>query len=292
MKTIRLEPRARRGKAYLVGAGPGNADLITVRGLRLLQQADVVVYDRLIAQELLDEARPEAELIFVGKAPNRHTLRQEEINQVLVERVRQGKQVVRLKGGDPFVFGRGGEEALALVQAGLAFEVVPGVSSALAAPAYAGIPVTQRGVSTAFAVVTGHECVAVDQEIQQENPHGPGQVSDYWRGLAAMPTLVILMGVGQISTIVTRLLEAGRDPHTPAAAVSWATTAAQQVVRAPLHQLPQALATSQLPSPAVIVIGETTALHDQLAWFRPSGDELGFVPMEKRSAPNVAAVGA
>lgn len=279
MKTIRLEPRARRGKAFLVGAGPGNADLITVRGLRLLQRADVVVYDRLIAQELLDEARRDAELIFVGKAPNRHTLRQEEINQVLVDRVRQGKQVVRLKGGDPFVFGRGGEEALALVQAGLSFEVVPGISSALAAPAYAGIPVTQRGIATGFAVVTGHECAELSQD------------TDYWRGLAAMPTLVILMGVGQIATIVDRLQAAGRAAQTPAAAVSWATTAQQQIVSAPLHRLPQALAESDLPSPAVIVIGETATLHDQLAWFRPSGEEQGFVPMRADALLPSAAVG-
>lgn len=278
MKTIRLEPRARRGKAYLIGAGPGNADLITVRGLRLLQQADVVIYDRLIAQELLDEARPDAECIFAGKGPDRHILRQEEINQVLVDRVRQGKQVARLKGGDPFVFGRGGEEALALVEAGLGFEVVPGVSSALAAPAYAGIPVTQRGISTAFAVVTGHECA--------EHAHD----TDYWRGLAAMPTLVILMGVGKIATLAEALIRAGRAPQTPAAAVSWATTAEQQVVTASLAQLPQALAESKLPSPAVIVIGETVGLHQQLDWFRPTGEELGFVPLETQAPRRNAAV--
>ncbi|MEX1019981.1 MAG: uroporphyrinogen-III C-methyltransferase [Litorilinea sp.] len=277
MKTIRLEPRARRGKAFLIGAGPGNADLITVRGLRLLQRADVVVYDRLIAQELLDEARADAEQVFVGKAPGRHTLHQTEINALLVDRVRQGKQVVRLKGGDPFVFGRGGEEALALVQAGLAFEVVPGVSSALAAPAYAGIPVTQRGVATAFAVVTGHECADHADDI--ENGADPAQASDYWRGLAAMPTLVILMGVSKIAAITAQLLNAGKHPQTPAAAISWATTAEQQVVTAPLAQLPATLAARALPSPAVIVIGDVAALHDSLDWFRPAGDELGFVPM-------------
>lgn len=284
MKTIRLEPRARRGKAYLVGAGPGHADLITVRGLRLLQKADVVVYDRLIAQELLDEARADAELHFVGKAPGQHTLCQEEINALLVARVRQGKQVVRLKGGDPFVFGRGGEEALALVEAGLAFEVVPGVSSALAAPAYAGIPLTQRGVATAFAVVTGHECAEHDQD------------ADYWRGLAAMPTLVILMGVGKIAAIAEQLLATGKDAQTPAAAISWATTADQQVVTAPLHSLAQTLAETKLPSPAVIVIGDVAAMHPALNWFQPSGAELGFVPMPathpREMARELAAVGA
>jgi uroporphyrin-III C-methyltransferase len=283
MKTIRLVPRARTGKAYLVGAGPGNADLITVRGLRLLQKADVVVYDRLIAQELLEEARADAELVFVGKSPNHHLLRQEEINALLVERVRQGKQVVRLKGGDPFVFGRGGEEALALVQAGLSFEVVPGISSALAAPGYAGIPVTQRGVATAFAVVTGHECA--------ERAQGAGHDSDYWRGLAAMPTLVVLMGVGQIRSIAQALIEAGRAAETPAAAISWATTAEQKVVRAPLSRLADAITACNLPSPAVIVIGEVTALHEELDWFRPNGAELGFVPMPQTQL-RAAAFGA
>jgi uroporphyrin-III C-methyltransferase len=280
MKTIRLEPRARRGKAYLVGAGPGHADLITVRGLRLLQRADVLIYDRLIAQELLEEARVDAELIFVGKSPNHHTARQEEINALLVDRVCQGKQVVRLKGGDPFVFGRGGEEALALVQAGLSFEVVPGVSSALAAPAYAGIPVTQRGISTAFAVVTGHECGERHAE------------PDYWRGLAAMPTLVILMGVSQIRAIAARLQAAGRAGETPAAAISWATTAEQQVVRAPLSCLADTMIEQGLPSPAVIVIGEVAVFHDALDWFQPSGEELGFVPMRPALSLHNAAAGA
>lgn len=284
MKTLKLEPRARRGKAYLVGAGPGHAELITVRGLRLLQKADVVVYDRLIAQELLEEAHPDAELVFVGKSPNRHTLRQEEINALLVARVRQGKQVVRLKGGDPFVFGRGGEEALALVEAGLAFEIVPGVSSALAAPAYAGIPVTQRGVATAFAVVTGHECA----EHTDDSTH----TADYWRGLAAMPTLVILMGVAKIGAITARLLATGKDPQTPAAAISWATTADQQIVTAPLSALATTLAAADLPSPAVIVIGEVAALHNALHWFRPTGEEQGFVPMEDTLLREAVAVGA
>lgn len=247
------------GKAYLVGAGPGAAELITVRGLRLVQRADVIIYDRLIAPELLAEARPDAELIYVGKQPHYHVATQEAINQLLVEKVRAGHQVVRLKGGDPFVFGRGGEEALALVEAGLAFEVVPGISSALAAPAYAGIPVTQRGVATNFAVVTGHSCTESS--------------GTDWSALARMPTVVILMGVSQIAHIAEQLLQAGRAPETPAAAIQWGSTAQQQVVRATLATLAYAIEVAGVESPATIVIGEVAALHDQLAWFQPEVTE-------------------
>ncbi len=265
----------RRGKAYLVGAGPGRADLITVRGLNLLRRADVVVYDRLIAQELLDEIRPGAERIFVGKASGCHTLSQNEINEVLVARVRLGRQVVRLKGGDPFVFGRGGEEAEALAAAGLPFEIVPGISSAISVPAFAGIPVTQRGVANAFAVVTGH------------GQTGANDSAD-WDALARMPTLVILMGLERLDEIVERLLAAGRDAYTPAAAISWGTTDRQQVVTAPLADLPGAVAAAALPAPAVVVVGEVAALHDRLAWFGAGGDAAGFVPLH---APALSLMG-
>jgi uroporphyrin-III C-methyltransferase len=255
------------GKAYLVGAGPGRPDLITVRGLRLLRQADVVLYDHLIARELLDDIRPQAERIFVGKDPERHTVTQEVINELLVDRVRAGLQVVRLKGGDPFIFGRGGEEALALAHAGLPFEIVPGVSSALAVPAYAGIPITHRHVSTAFAVVTGHEA-----------PDKPHSHTD-WSALARVPTLVVLMGTRRAAAICTALIEAGRDPQTPAAAISWGTTDGQRVIRAPLAELPGALAAAPLRLPVVIVVGEVAALADELAWFQPDGWASGFVGM-------------
>ena len=268
MKTLRLVPRERRGKAFLVGAGPGRADLITVRGLKLLQQAEVVIYDRLVARELMDEAHADAELVFVGKEAGHHTLPQSEINALLVDRVRQGKQVVRLKGGDPFVFGRGGEEAQALVDAGLAFEIVPGVSSALAVPAYAGIPVTHRGVSTAFAVVTGHECAGKNADQTD------------WDALARMPTLVVLMGLGQAEQIVARLIGAGRGADTPAAAISAGTTDQQQMVTTTLAQLPTAIAQAELPSPAILVIGEVVALAGSLDWFAPTGEALGFVPLD------------
>ncbi len=256
------------GKAYLVGAGPGRADLITVRGLELLRRADVVIYDRLIAPALLDAAPRQAERIFAGKGPDRHVLGQTAINALLVEHVRAGRQVVRLKGGDPCVFGHAGEEAQALAEAGLSFEIVPGVSSALAAPAYAGVPVTHRDLATSFAVVTGHHA-----------PGKPDSATD-WDALARIPTLVVLMATRQIGPICAALLQAGRDPATPAVVVSWAGTDRQQVLRADLATLPAALADRPLPAPAVVVIGPVAALTDQLAWFLPDGQAAGFVPLE------------
>ena len=254
------------GKAYLVGAGPGRADLITVRGLKLLQQAEVILYDRLIPQELLDEAKPGAELIFVGKGPDRHLLPQAEITRLLVEHVQAGKQVVRLKGGDPFVFGRGGEEILALAEAGLPFEIVPGVTSALAAPAYAGIPVTHRGMVTSFAVVTGHE-----------DASKPESATD-WAALAQVPTLILLMAAKNMAYIREELLKAGRPAKTPAMAISAATTDQQRTVRATLATLPEEIAAHQLPTPMVIVLGDVVTLHDRLNWFHPDGQTAGFVP--------------
>lgn len=256
-----------QGKAYLVGAGPGRADLITVRGLRLLRRADVVLYDRLIPQELLDEAPPHAEKIFVGKREGHHLLPQKEINLLIVERVCRGKQVVRLKGGDPFVFGRGGEEALLLARANIPFEVVPGITSAIAALTYAGIPITHRGISTGFAVVTGHEA-----------PDKPTSSTD-WQAVSRMPTIVILMAVRRIGLIAQTLIAAGRAPETCAAAISWATTDHQQVVRSTLGSIASDIAAAELETPAVIVIGEVTDLSEHLCWFEPDGCAQGFVPL-------------
>lgn len=256
------------GKAYLVGAGPGRADLITVRGLRLLEQADVVLYDRLIPRELLQEARSDAELIFVGKGPDRHVMRQAEITELLIERVRAGNQVVRLKGGDPLVFGRGGEEVFALAEADLPYEIVPGISSVLAGPAYAGIPVTHRGMVTSFAVVTGHE-----------DPTKPESTTD-WSALAQVPTLVMVMAAKNIARIRGELMAAGRGGDTPAAAISWATTNRQQVVRTTLDKLPADIAAHNLPTPMIVVLGDVVTLHDKLAWFKPDGQATGFVPYE------------
>ncbi len=228
----------------LVGAGPGHPGLFTLRGAELLGGADVVLYDRLIARELLELAPPGAELIDVGKCPGDPN-RQADINALLVEYGRAGREVVRLKGGDPFVFGRGGEEAEALRDAGIDYEVVPGVTSAFAAPAAAGIPVTHRTLSTSVTVVTGHV----------GEPTGPGGVD--WESLgAAGGTLVILMGMSERAEIAARLIESGRIPSTPVAVVHWGTTPRQQVIRTTLD----ALAAVELPAPSVIVVGRVAAL--------------------------------
>ncbi len=244
------EPR--RGTVYLVGAGPGDPGLLTLRALSCLAGADAVVYDQLVDDEVLRLARPDARLIYVGKQPGRHHAAQDEINRLLVELARERLAVVRLKGGDPFVFGRGGEEALALRQAGVPFEVVPGVSSALAAPAAAGIPVTHRGRASAVTVVTGHEC-------------GPGSSVD-WDALArSRATLVVLMGMGNLPRIVDRLLAAGRSPDEPVAVVQNATRHNQLVLRASLATVAAEAEAAGLGSPAVIVVGAVAELNDLLS---------------------------
>jgi uroporphyrinogen III methyltransferase/synthase len=212
------------GIVYLVGAGPGDPGLLTVRGQQVLARADVLVYDRLVAPELVERAPPEAERVYVGKAPGRHTLRQDEINTLLVERARAGRFVVRLKGGDPFVFGRGGEEAATLAAAGVPFEIVPGVTAAVAVAAYAGIPVTHRAVASSFAVATGQEGEA----------RGP-QCLAYDRLAAAADTLVLLMGVERLPAIVADLLAAGRPPETPVAVIQAGTLPEQRTVVATLY---------------------------------------------------------
>ena len=258
------------GKAYLVGAGPGRADLITVRGLALLRTADVVIYDRLVAQELLQEIRPQAERIFVGKQGHRpRTMPQTDINALLVDRVRNGLQVVRLKGGDSFVFGRGGEECLALASEGLAFEIVPGVSSAVAAPAYAGIPVTHRGLASAFTVVAGYEDPAKDESNVD------------WALLAGTPTLVVLMAVRTAAKICEALIEHGRDPHSPAAAIASAATIHQKVARSTVAGLAQAMALAEIHAPAVLVFGDVVNLQNQLAWFIPEDGGSGFLSLDQ-----------
>ena len=236
---------------YIVGGGPGDPDLITVKGLACLRRADVVLYDRLAPRELLAEAPAHAELIDVGKQPERHRRSQDEINRLLVEKARAGQTVVRLKGGDPFVFGRGGEECQALAEAGLAFEVVPGVSSAFAVPAYAGIPLTQRGLNTAFTVVTGHTA-------------GEGELD--WDAVPAAGTLVLLMGVRHLPQITRRLIERGRSPDTPAAVIEQGTTPNQRVVVGSLADIAEQARGIQ--TPATTVIGDVVALRQQIAWFK------------------------
>jgi uroporphyrin-III C-methyltransferase / precorrin-2 dehydrogenase / sirohydrochlorin ferrochelatase len=241
----RAQRPPRSGSVALVGGGPGDPELITVRGRRLVANADVVVVDRLAPRALLDDLPPDVEVIDCGKQAHRHNLTQDEINAVLVDRARAGKRVVRLKGGDPFVFGRGGEEWLACLSAGVPVTVVPGVSSALAAPVAAGIPLTHRGLAADFTVVSGH----LD----------PGRASDTgldWAALAAASTLVLLMAVERLRLVVSELVSHGRDPATPAAVIERATLDGQRIVRAPLHRLPDEAERRGVCPPAVVVIGD------------------------------------
>jgi uroporphyrin-III C-methyltransferase len=240
------------GKIYLVGAGPGDPGLMTVRGLQLLRAADVVVYDQLVNPVLLEESLA-AQKIFVGKQAGHHSIAQAEINEVLINYALQGRAVVRLKGGDPFVFGRGGEEAEALADAGIPFEIVPGVSSAVAVPAYAGIPLTHRKYASSFAVVTGHEAIKSKTPVE-------------WAKLAtAVDTLVILMGLHNLPAIVAKLLAHGRSPDTPAAVIHQGTIQSQKTVVGTLADIIEK--SRALEAPALIVVGEVVRLSDKLAWF-------------------------
>jgi uroporphyrinogen III methyltransferase/synthase len=245
------------GQVFLIGAGPGDPRLITVKGLAYLREADVVVYDRLVAPALLREARADAELINVGKVPEHHPVPQEEINALLVAKARAGKRVARLKGGDPFVLGRGGEEADALARAGVAFEVVPGVTSAIAVPAYAGIPVTQRGVAAGFRVVTGHR----NSEFGIQNSKFKIQNRKSKIG----ETLIVLMGVENLSTIVGDLLEGSWARETPAALIADGTTPRQRTVVGTLGDI--AVKGEGVSAPAVLVVGEVVQLRERLQWF-------------------------
>lgn len=246
----------KNGKVYLIGAGPGDIKLITVKGLECIQKADVIVYDRLANPRLLSYRRPDAELIYVGKSPDRHTLTQEEINQVLVEEGLKGKIVARLKGGDPYVFGRGGEEGEELRKAGVAFEEVPGITSAISVPAYAGIPITHRDFTSTFTVITGHE--EPGKETSNIN----------WPRLAKDPgTLVFLMGVGNLPQIVEKLIANGKDGKTPIALIRWGTRPEQQVVTGTLENIVAVVEQAGLKSPAIIIIGQVVTLRDTLRWF-------------------------
>ena len=240
------------GRVVLVGAGPGDPELLTLRGLRRLRAAEVLVYDQLVNIAVLDEAPASALRIFAGKATGRHCMPQSAINAVLIHHAQAGRLVVRLKGGDPFVFGRGGEEAAACRAAGIPVEVVPGVSAAIAVPASAGIPVTHRGLASSFAVVTGHE-----------DPSKPGSAVDWDRLATAVDTLVILMGVSTLPEIARRLAAAGRDVSTPAAVISRGTLPDQQIVTGSLSDI--ARRARDVRAPAVVVIGDVVHLHALLA---------------------------
>jgi uroporphyrinogen III methyltransferase/synthase len=245
-------------KVYLVGAGPGDPGLLTARALELIAQADVILYDRLIPAQALSGARAGAELVFVGKEGDGESIPQQHTQELLLAHAQQGKTVVRLKGGDPFVFGRGGEEALVLREAGIPYEVVPGITAGVAAPAYAGIPVTHRGLASAVAFVTGHE-----------DP-GKESVQLDWQALAAFPgTLVFYMGVRRLAGICEGLLRAGRRADEPAAVVQAGSTPAQRAVRGTLETLAQRAREAGIHAPAVTVVGAVAALAEQLAWFSP-----------------------
>lgn len=248
----------RKGKVYLVGAGPGDPSLITVKGLECLRKANVLIYDRLVDDSLLNEASPDAEKIFVGKAAHFHTLEQEAINKLLLTKAREGKVVVRLKGGDPFVLGRGGEEADFLATNRIPFEVVPGVSSAYAVPAYAGIPVTYRGIASSFAVVTGHKA------MDKPEPSIP------WNKISTgADTLVILMGLSNLKNIVEQLLKNKKPPSTPVAVITHGTTSHQQCVTGTLQDIIARVESEDLKPPSVVVVGEVVRFRKKLRWFDP-----------------------
>lgn len=250
------------GKVYLVGAGPGDPKLITLWGMELIQSADAIIYDRLINPDLLRHAKLGAELIYCGKASGNHSLPQDEMNALLVQKAKEGKQVVRLKGGDPFVFGRGGEEAEACVSAEIPFEIVPGITSGIAAPAYAGIPVTHREYGSSFAVVTGHRSGDRDQEVN-------------WQQLArAVDTLVIYMGLANLGKICNQLIQAGLSPHTPIALVQEGTLQLQKTVTGTLLDIEERAMAEKVSSPVMIIVGKVVALRDKLSWFESHQEEI------------------
>lgn len=271
---------AQPGTVHLVGGGPGDPGLVGLHAAHLLATATVVAHDRLSPPELLQLCHPDCHVVDVGKQPDRHPLSQDEINQLLVDHALAGEAVVRLKGGDPLVLGRGTEEALACRAAGVPFELVPAVTSAIAAPAYAGIPVTHRGVAGAFAVVTGHE-----------DPTKPTSQVD-WGALAAFPgTLVVLMGVGRLREIAAALVAGGRDPATPVALVRWGTTPRQEELHGTLADIADRVAAAGFGAPAVTVVGPVAELGRQLAWFtaRPLHGRTVLVPRTRQQASQLSA---
>ena len=254
------------GIVYLVGAGPGDVGLITLRGVELLQSADVVVYDYLSNPRLLDHCA-RAEAIYVGKKAAAHSFSQEQINALLVEKGKAGRRVVRLKGGDPFVFGRGGEECEALAAAGIPFEVVPGVTAAIAAPAYAGIPVTHRDFNSSFTFLTGHE-KEEDYRDEQAKAREPGSGSDVdWAVVAKLPCVAFYMGVKSLPRICAKLIEHGMPADTPAATIRWGTLQSQRTVVGTLADLPKKVAEAKIAPPAMTIVGKVVSLRPTMNWF-------------------------
>jgi uroporphyrin-III C-methyltransferase len=248
-----------KGKVYLVGAGPGDPRLITVYGLECIQKADVIAYDRLVNKELLNHARKDAEFIYCGKLPGKHELIQEQIHELLIEKALEGKVVTRLKGGDPCVFGRVGEEAEVLAEHGIPFEIVPGITSGIAAPAYAGIPVTHRGYASSVTFVTGHGRAEKGQDHLN------------WEVLAkGSDTIIFYMGVGNLSYICTQLIGHGKNPHTKAAVIEWGTTSRQRTVSGDLKNIEEKVKQAGITHPAIVLVGEVVRLREKINWFEES----------------------
>ncbi len=272
------------GKVYIVGAGPGDIGLLTVKGLRYLRKADVVVYDFHLNAQVLNYIKHDAEFIYAGKRGGQHDMTQERINSTLVEKAKEGKTICRLKGGDPFVFGRGGEEAEVLANEGIEFEVVPGISSSIAAPAYAGIPLTHRSYSSSLAIVPGYEDVTKKESS-----------IDWARLATGVGTIVFLMTVKNISSVCRRLIENGRNPDTPVAVVRWGTRADQTTLVGNLESMPGLVKENHIKPPAVMVVGDVVKLRERLKWYEKKPlfgqrilvtrqHTLGFEPMEDLGA--------
>ncbi len=241
------------GKVYLTGAGPGDVELLTLKAHRVIGEADVIIYDRLANPEILEMAKDGCEFVYVGKEDGRHTLPQDEINEVIYQNALKHEIVVRLKGGDPFVFGRGGEEGAYLKERGISFEIIPGITSAISVPAYAGIPVTHRGVAVSFRVVTGHES---PNKKESQIP---------WENFRTNDTIIFLMGLHNLEKISSKLIEIGKPKDFPCAVISKGTTKEQQVVVGTLENIKEK--AKELPTPALIVVGEVVKLREQLEWF-------------------------
>jgi uroporphyrin-III C-methyltransferase len=245
-----------KGKVYLVGAGPGDPKLITVYGLECIQKADVIVYDRLISKELLEHAKQDAELIYCGKLPGKHELIQEQIHETLVEKALEDKVVVRLKGGDPFVFGRGAEEAEVLKNQGIPYEVIPGITSGIAAPAYAGIPVTHRDYASSFAIVTGHG--RADKQTDTIN----------WAALAqGIDTIAFYMGIKNLPYICQKLIEHGKNRKTLVSVIQWGTTASQVTITGNLETIVDEVKKNNITHPAIVLVGQVVEMRDKIKWF-------------------------
>ncbi|MCS4542267.1 MAG: uroporphyrinogen-III C-methyltransferase, partial [Euryarchaeota archaeon] len=262
-----------KGKVVLVGAGPGDPELITLKALKAIHQADVILYDRLVSEEILKEVPKNAELIYVGKEAPKHTFTQEQICELLVKLAKAGKNVVRLKGGDPFVFGRGGEEVAALIQAGINFEIIPGVTSAIAVPALAGIPLTRRKFASSLAIVTGHEDLTKEIQVNWE------------KIAAAIDTIVILMGIGNLKNIVERILKGGRNPETPVAIIESGGTPKERITIGKLSNIVKKAEEKKVKAPAIIVMGEVVNLRQDFLKSKPlAGKVVALTRPEKDSA--------